>query len=116
LFEQFLSALETGDLDGLQDILTSDAVAYSDGGGKARAARHPIVGADRVIGFFGALRRHRAVQVVRRIEVNGQPAALLWFGRQYQLLTVDVRGDRIHEVHSIMNPDKLAYLHGQLSA
>jgi len=41
---------------------------------------------------------------------TGRPEALLWFGRQYQLLTVDLRGDRIREVHSIMNPDKLRYL------
>jgi RNA polymerase sigma-70 factor (ECF subfamily) len=115
LLERFLGALETGDLDELQEVLTSDAVAYSDGGGKARAARHPIVGADNVIAFFGALRRHRAIQVERRIEVNGQPGALLWFGRQYQLLSVDVRGDKIREVHSIMNPDKLRYLCGQLA-
>jgi RNA polymerase sigma-70 factor (ECF subfamily) len=115
LFERFLSAVETGDLDELQDVLTSDAVAYSDGGGKARAARHPVMGADKIAAFFGALRRRHVIRVERRIEVNGQPGALLWFGRQYQLLTVDLRGDRIGEVHSIMNPDKLEYLRGQLA-
>ena len=116
LFERFLGALETGDLDGLQDMLTSDAVAYSDGGGKARAARHPVVGADKVIAFFGALRRHHSIQVERLVEVNGQAGALLWFGRQYQLLTVDLRGDKIREIDSIMNPDKLEYLHRQLAS
>jgi hypothetical protein len=73
------------------------------------------VGVDKVVAFFGALRRHRAIRVERRIEVNGQPGALLWFGRQYQLLTVDLRGDKVREVQSIMNPDKLAYLCGQLA-
>lgn len=115
LFERFLAALECGDLDELQAVLTSDAVAYSDGGGKARAARRPIAGVDKVVAFFGALRRHHAFQVERRVEVNGQPGALLWFGRQYQLLTVDHRGDGICEVHSIMNPDKLRYLRTQLA-
>ena len=115
LFERFLGALESGDLEALQDVLTSDAVAYSDGGGKARAARRPIVGDDKVIAFFGALRRHHEIRVERRVEVNGRPGALLWFGRQYQLLTVDLRGDRIREVHSIMNPDKLRYLREQLA-
>ena len=114
LFQRFLAALDTGDLKALQDVLASDAVAYSDGGGKARAARHPIVGADEITAFFGALRRHRAIHVEQRIEVNGQPGALLRFGRQYQLLTVDPRGDKIREVHSIMNPDKLRYLRDQV--
>jgi hypothetical protein len=73
------------------------------------------VGADRVIAFFGALRRRHAVHVERRVEVNGQPGALLWFGRQYLLLTADLSGDKVHEVHSMMNPDKLEYLRGQLA-
>lgn len=115
LFERFLGALETGDLHELQDVLTSDAVAYSDGGGKARAAQHPIVGVDKIVAFFGALRRHHPIRVERRIEVNGQPGALLWFGRQYQLLTVDRQDGKIREIQSIMNPDKLEYLRRQLS-
>jgi RNA polymerase sigma-70 factor, ECF subfamily len=115
LLERFLRALEEGELDQLQEVLTADAVAYSDGGGKARAARYPLVGVDKVGAFFGALRRHHRIQVEVRIEVNGRRAALLWFGRQYQLLAVDVQAEKIREVHSIMNPDKLAYLRRQLA-
>jgi RNA polymerase sigma-70 factor, ECF subfamily len=115
LFEQFLAALEAGDLVPLQDALSSEAAAYSDGGGKARAARRAVVGIEPVLALFGALRRHHAIKIERRLEVNGQPGALLWFGGQYQLLTVSIRGDKIHEVHSIMNPDKLAYLGRQLA-
>lgn len=114
LFERFLVALEAGDLAQLQDALSSDATAYSDGGGRARAARRAVVGVEKVLEFFGALRRHHSIRIERRIEVNGHPGALLWFGRQYQLLTVDVRGGKIQEVHSIMNPEKLDYLHRQL--
>jgi RNA polymerase sigma-70 factor (ECF subfamily) len=116
LFDRFLRALEGGELDELQDVLAADVVAYSDGGGKARAARRPIVGADRVAQFFGALRRHLAVTGTQRIEVNGRAAALLWFGRQHQLLAVDVRGGKIREIDSIINPDKLDYLQRQLAA
>src|ERR687897_2990174 len=39
LFERFLAALEDGDLDRVRNVLADDVVAYSDGGGKARAAR-----------------------------------------------------------------------------
>lgn len=116
LFERFLGALESGDLDALRDVLATDAVAYSDGGGKARAARRPVVGAESVVAFIGALRRHHAIEVERTIEVNGRPGALLWFGGQYQLLAIDARGGEVREVHSIMNPDKLRYLRGQLAA
>jgi RNA polymerase sigma-70 factor (ECF subfamily) len=115
LFEGFLRALEDGDLGQLQDLLTEDAVAYSDGDGKARAARYPVVGVDSIVTFFGALRRHHAIRMERSLEVNGRPAALLWFGRQYQLLSVDVRADKIREIHSIINPDKLEYLRQQIA-
>ncbi|HYF46459.1 MAG TPA: RNA polymerase sigma factor SigJ [Acidimicrobiales bacterium] len=115
LFDRFLRALEHGDLDQLQEVLAADAVAYSDGGGKARANRRPLVGADAVVGFLGALRRRLPIEVDRRVEVNGQPGVLFWFGRQYLLLTVHVRDGRIQEVQSILNPDKLGYLRRQLA-
>ena len=116
LFERFLGALEDGDLDRVRDLLADDVVAYSDGGGKARAARRPVAGPAEVIVYFGALRRHHSIRVERRVEVNGASAALLWFGRQYQLLAVDVRAGYVREIHSIMNPDKLEYLSRQLAA
>jgi nucleoside-diphosphate-sugar epimerase len=50
----------------------------------------------------------------RPANVNGRPAATLWFGRQFALLALDVRGDQIQELHWIMNPDKLRYLRRQL--
>jgi RNA polymerase sigma-70 factor (ECF subfamily) len=116
LFERFLEALERGDLDQLQDVLAADVVAYSDGGGRARAARQPIVGAERVLAFSSRLRRRHPVTVDRRLEVNGQRGALLWFGREHPLLDVDVRSGAIREVHWILNPDKLSYLRSQLEA
>jgi RNA polymerase sigma-70 factor (ECF subfamily) len=115
LLERFLRALELGELDQLQEVLAADAVAFSDGGGKARANRRPLVGAESIVGFFGALRRRHPVQVDRRVETNGQPAVLLWIGRAYLLLSVDVRDGRICEVQSILNPDKLGYLRRQLA-
>jgi RNA polymerase sigma-70 factor (ECF subfamily) len=114
-FDQFLAALEKGDLAAVQDLLAAEVVAYSDGGGKGRAARVPIVGAERVVQFYSALRRHLPVGDVHKLEVNGFPAAVLQFGRQHQLLAIDVRNDKIREVHSIINPDKLRYLRRQLA-
>jgi RNA polymerase sigma-70 factor (ECF subfamily) len=115
LLERMLGALEGGDLGRLQELLAADAIAYSDGGGNARAASRPVVGVDRVVSLFGTYLRRVGVEVEQRIEVNGQPSALLWFGEQYQLLAVDIRDGTIGEVDSIMNPVKLGYLRRQLS-
>ena len=114
LFERFLRALEDGDLDDLQEMLAADVVAYSDGGGKAQAARYPVRGAARVARFYRSLRRRHAVAEVRRVVANGRPAALLRFGRQRQLLAVAAGPTGIREIHSIMNPDKLTYIEAQL--
>jgi len=115
LFERVLAAFENGDVAGLEAVLASDVVAYSDGGGKARAARYPIVGADAAARFFAALCRRFAVTDVRRVEVNGAPGAVLRFGRQLQVLTVAVADGRIREIDSVMNPDKLRYIQRQLA-
>lgn len=115
LFDRFLRALEDGDLDQLQDVLAADAVAYSDGGGKARANRRPLLGADTIMRFLGSLRRRRPVEVQERVEVNGRQAALLRVGREHVLLAVDVANGQIREIQSVLNPDKLGYLHHQLA-
>ena len=114
MLQRIIGALESGDLEPLRDALGADTVAYSDGGGRARAARQPIVGSDRIAQFIGAWNRRVSVSVDQTIEVNGRPAAMLWFGQQYQLFAVDVRAGGVREVYSIMNPAKLRYLRQQL--
>jgi RNA polymerase sigma-70 factor (ECF subfamily) len=115
VLDRFLAALENGDLAQVQELLAADVASYSDGGGRAHAARRPVIGAEHVVRYVGKLRRRLAVGDVRRVEVNGQPAARLRFGRQNALLALDVDGDRIREIQWIMNPDKLRYLHRQLA-
>jgi RNA polymerase sigma-70 factor (ECF subfamily) len=115
-FERFLAALESGNLAAVEELLAADVVAYADGGGKGHAARRPVVGAHRVGRFFAALSRRLTVRVVRRVEVNGHAAALLWFGRQRLVIAVDVAGGKIREIDSIINPDKLRYVDRQLEA
>jgi hypothetical protein len=37
------------------------------------------------------------------------------FGRQELVLSLHVRDGKIREIHSVINPDKLVYLRGQLA-
>src|SRR5690606_20877429 len=110
---RFLTALANGDLTQVQDLLAADVASYSDGGGNAHAARRPVVGATTVMHYFGRLRRRLPIRDVRRLDVNGQPAATLWFGRQLAVVALDVRDGAIRELQWIMNVDKLGYLHRQ---
>ncbi|MGW1061812.1 sigma factor-like helix-turn-helix DNA-binding protein [Micromonospora rubida] len=45
--EAFRRAIETGDLQGLVDLLAPDVVALGDGGGVKQAMPRPVVGADK---------------------------------------------------------------------
>jgi len=106
----FLSACSTGNLDSLVQLLADDAVVYSDGGGKATAARAPIVGADRVARFFlGLFKKAPADLEIRHVQVNGQPGVVaLVAGHIENVLTMDVVDGRIAAVYIVRNPDKLA--------
>ena len=64
--ERFAHALSSGDGDSLTSLLTSDVGMWSDGGGKAIAARKPLLGRDRVLNFFAGL--HRTAQNSGRLD------------------------------------------------
>jgi RNA polymerase sigma-70 factor, ECF subfamily len=115
LLERFLAAAEEGDLEGLEALLAEDAILYSDGGGKAIAARRPICGAERIARFMARVTRkqHRLGLLARRlVRVNGQPGSILRApdGAVFSVLSVDVADGRIQTIRVVRNPDKLAHL------
>jgi RNA polymerase sigma-70 factor (TIGR02957 family) len=115
LAQRFLTAAQTGDLDGLEALLASDVALHGDGGGKTRAIAHPLFGRHRVaravlhwmqvIGDFEGFS-------IRPVEVNGHPGALGLDGRQRiaVVLSFDIADGQIQGIRSIVNPDKLRHL------
>ena len=114
LLERFLAAAQDGDLAGLESVLAEDAVLYSDGGGKATAARKPIAGATRIARAVAAFtRRERSRGLAGRLaRVNGQPGRVLRApdGEVWSVLSIDVAGGRIRTVWIMRNPEKLTHL------
>jgi RNA polymerase sigma-70 factor (ECF subfamily) len=114
LVERFQAATLAGDLDAMVALLADDITVWADGGGKAEgAARRPIRGPTRVARFIVAAARHRfpAGGVIRRTRINGQPGVIVYAGgRPLVAVIYDVRGDRIHTIYSVSNPDKLQKL------
>ncbi|MEX3771893.1 RNA polymerase sigma factor SigJ, partial [Mycolicibacterium fortuitum] len=78
--DEFLTAAATGDMDGLLALLAPDAVYTADSGGKASAARRPVVGAQKVaamlVGLFRAGERVPGL-TFERIMCNGEPAVMI---------------------------------------
>lgn len=109
----FLGAVVEGDVDALRRLLTDDVLHLSDGGPNRRAARRPVVGADRVarllVNLAGRIQPGTQVDPVR---VNGE---LGWYatvdGRPELVLVPSFRDGRVATVLAVLNPDKLARLH-----
>ncbi|MGW6226258.1 RNA polymerase sigma-70 factor [Cellulosimicrobium cellulans] len=107
--ERFLDSLLTGDLQGLLDVLAPDVVAVADGGGLARAARKPVVGADRVVAFLlGGLRKTAGALSASAVWLNGAPAVRIELdGVLAAAVSVTVEDGRITRFYSVVNPSKL---------
>lgn len=110
LLEVFLSAAQTGNLSVLEDVLTSDVVSYSDGGGIRGASKIPVVGRSHVSKYLAAFApRFWPPTEVRWVEANGRPTVLVSAdGNSVALLSVDVSERGIERIMWVMNPAKLA--------
>ena len=113
LLERFLQATSRGDMHGLVDLLASDAVLHSDGGGKALAVPNLISGADKVArGILGSLKKLVPHNLLTRMAmINGQPGIVSYLdGKPYSVLTLDTHDGRIRAIYVLTNPEKLAHL------
>lgn len=117
LLERFQAACGTGDMATLTELLAADVVAYSDGGGRVNAARNPIYGRDKVVRFIlGQLGKAPADMRAELAEVNGAPALLVFAGPALlYVASFTIADGQIHALHSVLNPDKLAYISRQLA-
>ncbi len=121
LVHRFITAVQEGTMDGLLHLLTDDVAFVSDGGGKASAALHPLVGTSKVSRFLMGLATKGANQFTLSTgQINGQLGVLLYnlegglaaaFSFQVvpgeQGATDDAR---IGNIYAVRNPDKLARL------
>jgi RNA polymerase sigma-70 factor (ECF subfamily) len=88
-------------------------VAYSDGGGRARAARKPIAGAAKVARFFGAIYAKPATLVTGFTELNGEPALVVTLPAGRHTVSIATDGTTITGLYVVANPDKLGALDPQ---
>ena len=111
--ERLVEALNTGDLQGLMDVLAPEVVSVADGGGKVHgAARRPVVGALRLARYLiGGMAKVQGTLVAVPTWINGQLAIRMELdGLLVAVTTVTVEDGRITQVYSIANPDKLGRL------
>lgn len=114
LISRYMEAIGKGDLEKLSQIFAEDVLLVSDGGGKARAARHPLHGAHRVARhLIGVSPQAPDGMEVRIVRVNGEPSVMGVFeGQAIGIVTFEIREGLVIAVRASLNPEKLAHLGG----
>ena len=115
--DALMTAVAVGDIDSALRYLAPEVVCISDGGAERRAARRPVVGADRVVRFMVNLtRRHAGHLTARAASVNGDVGSVVSIDGTVDLVTAfELEGDRVVAIRMVRNPDKLAHLEDSLS-
>ncbi|MFD0361052.1 RNA polymerase sigma-70 factor [Nocardia sp. GCM10030253] len=109
--EQFMTAATTGDTEGLLSLLAQDATWIADGGGKAIAARRPVVGAEKVAWCLTDL-FHRASRTpnlrIEMVNCNNMPAIIVYSDDHLEgVFLIEIIDGKITNFYAIRNPDKL---------
>ncbi|HEX6476736.1 MAG TPA: RNA polymerase sigma factor SigJ [Acidimicrobiales bacterium] len=110
--DELLVAIAQGDVTAALARVAPDAVLLSDGGPTRRAARRPVVGADRVVRFLTNLARrsYEKAQVVPA-SINGDPGVVVSLDGAVDFAAAfEVEGERVAAIWLVRNPDKLAHL------
>jgi hypothetical protein len=120
--ERFARVFAAGDEQALTALLARDVGLWSDGGGKATAARRPLIGRDEVLRLLIGLHRtadaagYRSDVSLRIEDVNAEPALLVYLGGRLDAVFVfSITSDVVNAIRIVRNPDKLARLGRQLT-
>ncbi len=106
--ERFLAALTSGDVQGLMDVMAPDVVVVADGGGLVAAARHPVVGAEKVAAFLSKFSSLAPAAVVDTLWINGALGGrIVLDGELDTVMSFVVEDGRISRLYAVRNPDKL---------
>ncbi|MEU3728059.1 RNA polymerase sigma-70 factor [Streptomyces sp. NPDC033538] len=108
----FQRAVETGDLQGLLDVLAPDAVLLGDGGGIKQAVLRPVMGADKVARLMlGGMLKQAARLSLGPAQVNGYPALVVHLdGELDTVLALRFDDGLITGLYAVRNPEKLSHM------
>ncbi|MGW1713481.1 RNA polymerase subunit sigma [Streptomyces sp. NPDC002156] len=96
------------DAERLASLLSADATAFFDGGGKVRALTRPVHGDRPVADSLLTLLAHRPRTTVTTHPVNGTTGLVVRYDRQVAaVISLDIADHHVAQVWVVLNPDKL---------
>ncbi|MFE3111527.1 RNA polymerase sigma-70 factor [Kitasatospora indigofera] len=111
--DEFLAACLGGDLNRMLELLAPSVTAWSDGGGRVKAAIRPIDGADKVARFLLGVLANQPLENMRvhDVDVNGRPGLVIdAAGQVDSVVVLEIEDGRIGELRILRNPEKLTHL------
>ncbi len=109
---EFIAAASGGDVGAVISMLAPEVVWTADGGGKATAARRPVVGAQKVAEVVVGLMRVAARIPDLRVQTvlcNFAPAVFFYRDDHLEgVYTIEIVDGKITNLYAVRNPDKLA--------
>lgn len=110
LLSTFISACRSGELTALEQLLAPEVTSLSDGNGRVRVARRPVVGVERVMKFLAAISTWFWDDIdIQWVNTNGQTSVVIsQNGTMRCVLSVNGSAEGIDHVLWMFNPDKLA--------
>ncbi|WP_433516821.1 RNA polymerase sigma factor SigJ [Nonomuraea sp. CA-143628] len=123
--ERFIRASTSGDLDGLIELLSTDVMLVSDGGGKARSPLRALTGAANVTRFLTSIATPEGIAKFMAsigtsdlvtlsyglANVNDAPAVVVSAGdRVVTVISLLVTNGKIDTIYLIANPDKITHI------
>ncbi|HXT96162.1 MAG TPA: nuclear transport factor 2 family protein [Polyangia bacterium] len=114
LADAFVVAAATGDVTGFAQLLAEDAVYYTDGGGKRRAALNPIIGKERIVQFYeGLLKKGSGAFSATQVQpatLNGLPGFVFHTAEGIETMAMEIAAGKIVAIYQVRNPDKVRHL------
>ncbi|WP_426749757.1 RNA polymerase sigma-70 factor [Myxococcus sp. Y35] len=116
VLERFLAAVNSGDLQGLLDVLAPDVVLVADGGGVAAAVRRPVSGNERVARLLSRFPTLAPGRRIATVWLNGAPALRVDAAGEFDTaISVVVERGRIARLYVMRNPHKMGRLDEQVT-
>lgn len=108
--ERFLTALRTGQVQELMEVMAPDVVLVTDGGGIVPAALAPIHGVEAVAPILARANRVVAAFDTLPVWLNGEPAGRIEMDGEPSAISVVVEDGRVTRIYVVRNPLKLTQL------
>ncbi|WP_442593699.1 RNA polymerase sigma-70 factor [Neobacillus sp. D3-1R] len=117
IIHTFISALNNGNIQQIEDLLARDVVLFSDGGGKVYAALKPVVSSKLVLRFItNLLQQYNQTTTytdptLKLVNINGQ-TGLLTIDQNHikTVICFQVDNQQMKEIYIVRNPEKLKHV------